>query len=44
MNTMLTIDEDLRTLAVRGRNLRGATLGEELGEETTILAFLRHFG
>ena len=40
----LTIDADVRALPIEGRNLQGATLGEELGEEPTILAFLRHFG
>jgi hypothetical protein len=29
---------------VRGRRLRGRTLGQELGDETTLVVFLRHFG
>lgn len=29
---------------IRGRNLRGATLAEELGDAPTLLCFLRHFG
>ena len=44
MNTMLRIDDDLRGASIQGRNLRGSSLGEELGEETTLLAFLRHLG
>jgi len=44
MNELLSIDPDVLGLAIRGRNLRGATLGEELGDDTTVLAFLRHFG
>jgi hypothetical protein len=40
----LVLGADLLGRELAGRNLRGRTLGEELGEETSILAFLRHFG
>ena len=38
------LSDELLARPVRGRNLRGATLGEELGDEPRLLVFLRHFG
>lgn len=38
------VPPDVLDLTVRGTNLRAGTLGEELGGETTLLAFLRHLG
>lgn len=35
---------ELLDTPVRGRHLRGATLGGALGAEPTLLIFLRHFG
>ncbi len=35
---------DLLEQIVYGRNLRGDTLGEQLGSGPTLLVFLRHFG
>ena len=44
MNTTLrTLDPALLARPVEGRNLTGATLGENL-DGTTLLVFLRHFG
>jgi hypothetical protein len=42
--TRRTLPEDLLERPVEGRRLRGRTLGEELGEEATLVVFLRHFG
>ena len=46
MNEILWNDvpEDAWNTPVRGYNLRGATLGEELAQEGCLLVFLRHFG
>ena len=35
---------ELLETPLRGRHLRGVTLGAALGEEPTLLIFLRHFG
>ena len=35
---------ELLATPVRGRNLRGTTLRDELAGEPTLLVFLRHFG
>jgi hypothetical protein len=42
--TRRTLPEGLLERPVEGRRLRGRTLGEELGEEPTLVVFLRHFG
>lgn len=41
---MKSFDSDLKSLAIEGINLRGATLGEETGSDPRLLVFLRHFG
>jgi hypothetical protein len=38
------IPAELLQRPIEGLNLRGRTLGEELGDEATVLAFLRHLG
>lgn len=42
--TSRTLSAPTLALALRGRHLRGATLGEELADEPTLVAFLRHLG
>ena len=39
-----TLPRELLALPIRGRNLRGATLGAELGSEPCLVVFLRHLG
>ena len=38
------LPEELLARPLVGRQLRGRTLGEELGGDLTLIAFLRHFG
>jgi hypothetical protein len=42
--TRRTLPSDVLARPVQGRRLKGRTLGEEIGEEPTLVAFLRHFG
>ena len=42
--TMRAIDPTVWATAIRGRNLRASTLADELGNEATMLVFLRHLG
>jgi hypothetical protein len=35
---------DVLKRPVNGRNLNGATFGEALGDDPTLVCFLRHFG
>ena len=44
MNPGDTLPHELLSRSVRGRNLRGDTLGGALGDDATLLAFLRHLG
>lgn len=44
MHGMWRIPDTVAQLPIRGRNLTGATLAEELGAAPTLLAFLRHLG
>ena len=39
-----TLSEVLLARPVRGRNLRGATLGDDLTQEPNLVVFLRHLG
>ncbi len=39
-----TLSEELLAKPVRGRNLRGATLGDHFAEEPSLVVFLRHLG
>jgi hypothetical protein len=41
---MRDLDNDLLERPVRGTNLAGPTLGQNLGPGPTLVAFLRHFG
>jgi hypothetical protein len=41
---MRTLQPELLATPVAGRNLTGATLGEQLAGAPTLLVFLRHFG
>lgn len=41
---MWTIPDSASQHPIRGRNLTGGTLAEELGVSPTVLAFLRHLG
>ncbi|HYE17101.1 MAG TPA: peroxiredoxin-like family protein [Tepidisphaeraceae bacterium] len=41
---MQTVPADILHAPVTGRNLRPGTLGDQLGDRPTLLAFLRHFG
>lgn len=36
--------DDALALAIEGRNLAGETLGKAIGDEPTLLIFLRHLG
>ena len=38
------IPAEVLALPVDGVNLRAGTLGDQIGEEPTLLAFLRHLG
>jgi hypothetical protein len=42
--TIGRLPEGLLAQPLAGRRLRGRTLGEELGGESTLVVFLRHFG
>lgn len=44
MERMETLDDALLDGPIAGVNLRGGTLRAELGDEPTLLVFLRHFG
>lgn len=41
---MRPLPSDLLERPVRGTNLSGATLGQNLGPGPALVAFLRHFG
>jgi len=41
---MPEIGTDILQSAITGLNLRGQTLGEELGDSPALMVFLRHFG
>ncbi|MEM7310080.1 MAG: hypothetical protein AAF682_25615 [Planctomycetota bacterium] len=42
--TIRSLPAGLLSQPVRGRNLRGTTLGENLADGPHLVAFLRHFG
>jgi hypothetical protein len=39
-----SLPSDLLGRPMQGRHLKGRSLGEEIGEEPTLIVFLRHFG
>lgn len=41
---MKTIPGNALEMPIKGIGLRATTLGGEIGEERTLLVFLRHFG
>lgn len=41
---MKSINSTILTTPVTGVNLRSGTLADQLGQEATLLVFLRHFG
>lgn len=40
----MDLSQDLLATTVVGRNLTGATLGDQLAGGPTLVVFLRHFG
>lgn len=44
MKTVKKIPAPLLARKVEGRNLRPGTLADQLGDEPSLLVFLRHFG
>ena len=40
----MQLSDEILSRKITGRNLKTSTLGEELGDETRVLVFLRHFG
>lgn len=41
---MTTLDNQVLTTPVVGLNLKSGTLQDQLGSQTNLLVFLRHFG
>ena len=39
-----SLPAEVRDLPVKGRNLIPGTFGDQIGDEPTLLVFLRHFG
>ena len=44
MTTPKSLSDEALALPLRGTNLRGATLGENVADGPTLIAFLRHLG